>query len=116
MQQTTSQAPDKRQAQMSDGPKIEVHPDAAELIREKGGSVYVWADSAGMKHVHPHAPGHTIAWDNFQAEGVSIFIDRTIDTPGKWVIVLHHLPFRHVDALWDGKVGMTPVIGSNFWT
>jgi hypothetical protein len=38
---------------MAAPPSLEVHADAIDLIREKGGSVYVWADSAGMKHVHP---------------------------------------------------------------
>jgi hypothetical protein len=100
---------------VGDAPSIEVHPDAAELIREKGGSVYVWADGAGMKHVHPHPPEHAVAWDNFQVAGISVFIDRTIDPPGKWVVVLHHLPFRHVDALWNGRVGPNALVPYAMW-
>ena len=87
---------------------MEIHPDAAEVIREKGGNVYVWADSAGVKHVHPHPPHHEVEWMTLHADGIDFYVDKSIDPPPKWVVVLHHLPYRHVDALWNGEVPGMP--------
>jgi hypothetical protein len=78
------------------------------LILEKGGKLYIWIDGAGMKHVHPHPPGHEVAWSELSGSGIEVFVDPGIDPPPTWVIVLHHVPYRHVDALWDGDVPGVP--------
>lgn len=93
-----------------------MHPDAAALIREKGGRVYVWIDGAGMKHVHPHPPHHIVAWNELPGSDVDLFVDPEIEPPPKWVIVLHHLPYRHIDALWNGEVPSSPLVaGGPVW-
>jgi hypothetical protein len=64
-----------------------------------------------MKHVHPHPPHHEVHWTELHGSGIVLFVDPEIDPPSSWVIVLRHLPHRHVDALWDGEVPSLPGIG-----
>jgi hypothetical protein len=71
----------------------------------------VWIDGAGMKHVHPHPPHHAVSWSELHAGKVGLFVDASIQPPPKWVIILHHLPYRHIDALWNGEVPRTPLSG-----
>ena len=87
-------------------PALVIHPDAADLIREKGGVLYVCADGAGMEHVHFHPPhwrSDVIDWPELDGDGVRVFVDPRIDPPEKWLVVLHHVPYRHVQALWNGE-------------
>lgn len=87
-------------------PQLVIHPDAAELIREKGGAVYVSVDGAGMEHVHfqpPHGRDDT-TWNELDAEGIRVFVDPGIEPPDKWLVILHHIPYRHVQALWNGEM------------
>lgn len=87
-------------------PQLEIHPDAAELIREKGGTLYLGADGAGMEHVHfhpPHGRGDVDTWTELTADGIRVLVDPGIEPPDVWLIVLHHLPYRHLQALWNGE-------------
>ena len=94
-------------------PSIEVRPDAAKLIREKGGRLYVWIDGAGMKHVGQHAPrtAGDRDWSEYETDGVYLFVDKAIYPPGSWVVVFHRLPRRRVDALYDGSVPAAIQVG-----
>jgi hypothetical protein len=89
-------------------PPVEVRPDAAEFIRDEGGCVYVWLDGAEMRHVRRHPPHHVVNWSEFQTGKVRLFVDPGIPEPSKWVVVLHHLPYPHLDVLPDGKPPHTP--------
>jgi len=60
-----------------------------------------------MEHVHCHPPHHgeaSLEWNEFDVDGVRVFVDPKIDSPEKWVIVLHHLPYRHLQVLWNGEM------------
>jgi hypothetical protein len=89
---------------LPDLPRLIIRPEAAALIREHGGCAYVWADSAGMKHgrLRPPRGRSSQVWTELQADGLRVFVDPGISPPAKWVIVLRHLPHRHIDALYNG--------------
>ena len=102
---------------MSTRPSLEIHPDAAALVREKGGCVYISVDGAGMEHVHlhpPHSHKQGVDWQELDADGVHVFVDPGIESPSKWVLVLHHVPYRHIQALWDGTEIETSWTGGVF--
>ncbi|MDQ1382157.1 MAG: hypothetical protein QOJ71_2876 [Actinomycetota bacterium] len=97
-------------------PSIEIHPGAVELIRDQGGCLYIWIDGAGMKHVRHQPPSRTEKdWFEFEVEGVRLFVDEAIDPPQKWVVVIHHLPWRHVDALYNGDIPGAGSVGMTAW-
>jgi len=99
---------------MTAPPTVEIDPDAAALINEKGGRLYVWIDSAGMKHVHTHPPHHEVTWSELRESGIELFVDDTIEAPPIWVIRFHRLPFHHIEVLWDGVVPNLPwIIGGS---
>lgn len=84
-------------------PKIVADDDVREFIVEHGGNVYVWADDAGLKHVHLEPPRHEVAFESLEGDGFVLHQDLGIaEPPGEWKLVLRHLPTKHVDALWDG--------------
>jgi hypothetical protein len=92
--------------QAGSDPELLIHPDAVDLIREKGGTVYLGADGAGMEHIHfrpPHGRDDVGGWTELEADGVRVFVDPGIEPPDRWVIILHHLPYRHLQALWNGE-------------
>jgi hypothetical protein len=83
--------------------KILAEDDVRAFIAEHGGNVYVWADDAGLKHVHLDPPQHEVDFTSFDADGFTLHQDAGIQAPSdEWKLVLRHIPHKHVDALWDG--------------
>ena len=95
---------------MADDPRILADDDVREFIAEHGGNVYVWADEAGLKHVHLSPPDDPIEFESFDGDGFMLHQDVQIQAPSEeWKLVLRHLPLKHVDALWDGyEPGISP--------
>jgi hypothetical protein len=90
-------------------PVVVADPDAVEFVAEHGGEVFVWADDAGLKHVRVERPDNDVSFRSVPASDLSLFVDREIDPPLEWKLVLRHFPHRHVDALYDGvSPGETP--------
>jgi hypothetical protein len=78
-------------------------PEAISFIAEHGGRLYVYADKAGMKHVKtepPHDP--SIRFEQIEADGFLMYVEDDIDPPHTWTVKFHHLPYHHLDVLWDG--------------
>lgn len=94
-------------------PALEVDPEAAAEVDRHGGSLYVWADGAGMKHTgyQPPRRGATREWTRLAAVGIEVFVDQGILAPAKWSIALRHVPYRHVTALYNGYVPGATGIG-----
>ena len=83
--------------------RIIADEDVRAFVAEHGGNVYVWADDAGLKHVHLEPPGHPVDFESFDAGGFTLHQDVSIAAPSdEWKLVLRHIPHKHVDALWDG--------------
>src|SRR5437763_5994372 len=83
-------------------PVVIAEPDAVEFIVEHGGELFVWADDAELKHVRVERPDNDVTFAEVPADGFSLHVDREIEPPIEWKIVLRHFPHRHVDALYDG--------------
>jgi len=78
-------------------------PDAVSFITERGGRLYVYADHAGMKHVRTEPPRDpSIRFEQIEADGFLMYVEYDIDKPETWNVKFHHLPYHHVDVLWDG--------------
>ena len=84
--------------------RVEASEQATEFIVEHGGRLYVWADDAGFGHASPEPPDGPIQWSEHPAEGFTLFQDTSIGEPDWWKLEFHHLPHRHVTAIWDGGV------------
>jgi hypothetical protein len=83
--------------------RILAEDDVRAFIAEHGGNVYVWADDAGLKHVHLSPPEHPVEFESFDGDGLTLHQDVRIAAPSdEWKLVLRHIPHKHVDALWDG--------------
>jgi hypothetical protein len=78
-------------------------PEAVSFIAEHGGSLYVYADASGLKHVKTRAPDDlSIRFDQIEADGFLMYVEDDIQHPETWNVKFHHAPYRHVDVLWDG--------------
>jgi hypothetical protein len=90
-------------------------PEAVAFIAEHGGSLYVYADSSGLKHVKTAAPSDpSIRFDQIEADGFLMYVEDDIEHPDTWNVKFHHVPYHHVDVLWDGHQpgpGLQPGIG-----
>jgi hypothetical protein len=77
--------------------------EAVAFIAEHGGRLYVYADKAGMKHVKTEPPrDSSIGFNQIEADGFLLYVEDDIDPPHTWKVKFHHLPYHHVDVLWDG--------------
>ena len=78
-------------------------PEAVSFIAEHGGRLYVYADEAGLKHVKTEPPHEaSIQFEQIEADGFLMYVGDDIVHPGVWNVKFHHLPYHHVDVLWDG--------------
>ena len=82
--------------------KIEATEHALEFIAEHGRKLYVWVDEADFGHASPTPPGDEIDWVEYPEDGFTLYQDSSIGAPDWWRIEFHHLPRRHVTAIWDG--------------
>jgi hypothetical protein len=78
-------------------------PEALSFIAERGGRLYVYVDAAGLKHVSSQRPhDDSIRFKQIEADGFLMFVEDDIQEPNTWNVKFHHLPYHHVDVLWDG--------------
>jgi hypothetical protein len=82
---------------------VVANPEAVSFIAEHGGRLYVYADAAGLKHVKTEAPNDpSIRFDQIEADGFVMYVEADIQRPETWNVKFHHVPYHHVDVLWDG--------------
>ena len=82
---------------------IRADPRAVEFIRDHGGRLFVWAGDAGIEH-ETTRPRAGVAFDELQADGFTLYVDRSIEMPHGWRLVFHRFPTPHVRALWNERV------------
>ncbi len=91
---------------------VQVHPDAAEFIHERGGRVYVWVDDDGLDHVRTEPPARGGDWTRYRDAGVEVSIDESAGAATTWTIMLRHLPWTRLDIASDltmsGNTGAAP--------
>ena len=77
--------------------------EALSFIAENGGRLYVYADAAGLKHVKTKPPDDvSLQFEEVEADGFLMYVEADIVRPEVWDVKFHHLPYHHVDVLWDG--------------
>jgi hypothetical protein len=77
-------------------------PEAVSFIAEHGGSLFVYADASGLKHVKTEAPDDpSIRFDRIEADGFLMYVEDDIEHPETWNVKFHYVPYPHVDVLWD---------------
>jgi hypothetical protein len=68
-------------------------PEAVSFIAEHGGSLYVFADASGLKHVKTEPPDDpSIRFEQVEAEGLLMYVEDDIEHPDTWNVKFHHLP------------------------
>lgn len=78
-------------------------PEAVAFIAERGGQLYVYADAAGLKHVKTEAPDNpSLHFEQVNADGFVMFVEDDLLQPETWHVKFRHVPYHHVDVLWDG--------------
>ena len=82
---------------------VDAGPEAVSFIAEHGGRLYVYADKAGLKHVKTEPPQDpSIRFEQIEAPGFLMYVEDDITRPNTWNVKFHHMPYHHVDVLWDG--------------
>jgi hypothetical protein len=77
-------------------------PKAVSFIAAHGGRLYIYADAAGLKHVKTEPPHDaSIRFEEVEAEGFLMYVETDIVRPRVWNVKFHHLPYHHIDVLWD---------------
>jgi hypothetical protein len=82
--------------------RVKASDSALEFIAEHGGKLYVWTDDVGFGHASPMPPAEQIDWVEYDEGGFTLYEDRSIVEPGWWRVEFHHLPHKHVTAIFDG--------------
>jgi hypothetical protein len=79
-------------------------PRAVSFIVEHGGSLYVYADASGQKHVATEAPNDpSIRFEQIEADGFLMYVADGTERPETWTVEFRHLPSHHVQIHWDGR-------------
>lgn len=78
---------------------IEIAPDAAEYLREKGGFLYLWVSKAGLLDAKTTAPAHSERWSWHKVDGVRVAIGESASEPTAWTVLLRHIPWKHLDVM-----------------
>jgi hypothetical protein len=76
-------------------------PSTASALRERGGNLYVTAVGTGMLRTSMNSPDDPARFDRFSGEGWSVYVDRDIEPPTRWVIKWTRWPRPHFAALHD---------------
>jgi hypothetical protein len=78
-------------------------PEAVAFIAEHGGRLYIYTDGAGMKHVKTEPPHNaSLRFEHVEADGFLMYVQDDLAQPDTWNVKFRHLPYHHIDVLWDG--------------
>jgi hypothetical protein len=80
-------------------PKVRVSPAAADYIRERGGTLYVWTDTAGLLRSRTKPPSGNILlrWVDLAGEGVRLRLAPEIASVPRWRVDLRTFPWKRVE-------------------
>ncbi|MDX6480368.1 MAG: hypothetical protein QOG85_878 [Gaiellaceae bacterium] len=99
-------------------PAIVMSPKTVAALRARGGSLYVWADKAGMLHARATPPPEAISYETVFSHDCTIHIDVELAFAVRWRITWKRLPWPHFDAvlnadttggILDGLLGGSPL-------
>lgn len=90
--------------------EVRAAPKAVRYIQDRGGRLYVWADSSSLEHVRTEPPNQPVEFIDHQCDGFTLSVDRSIAPPTQcWTIVYHAFPFRRLDAIRDATRVRWPI-------
>jgi hypothetical protein len=80
-------------------PKLRVSSAGADFIRERGGTLYVWTDTAGMLRSRTKPPSGDILvrWVDLTGGGVRIRLAPDIASIPRWRVDLRTFPWKRVE-------------------
>jgi len=79
--------------------RIEMSAVTAQALRDRGGTLYVWAEGVGMTHARTTPPGGSTSFETYQGAGWVVQIDRELVRPPIWVIKWRRLRWPRFVAL-----------------
>jgi hypothetical protein len=83
--------------------KFEVPREAAALIRERGGQLWIWPSPATRSaYATTEAPGDAHEWTTYRQAGFVAHVDAAIVAPECWSLALPRAESRHLLARWIG--------------
>jgi hypothetical protein len=81
--------------------KVEMSAPTALALRERGGNLYISTVGMGMLRTSMNSPDDPARFDRFSGDGWSVYVDRDIEPPTRWVIKWTRWPRPHFSALHD---------------
>jgi hypothetical protein len=81
--------------------RILMSPKTAAALRERGGTLYLWADKAGLLRARTTPPPHSITYDTVVLDGCSIYVEQGIAPAAAdwiWELVWHRFPWPRFAA------------------
>lgn len=78
--------------------KFEVSPDAADVIRRRGGQLWIWPSPDRSAYATTEPPGERHEWTTYRQAGFAVHVDDAIVAPQRWVVTLPKDGGRHLDA------------------
>ena len=86
---------------VEESPQIEMTLAAVSALRARGGSLYLWAEGAGLLRAKAKPPRESISYETFSSNGCSIHVDQTIKPASRWLIKWTRLPWPHFQAFYN---------------
>lgn len=94
---------------------FEVSPEAAAVIRNRGGQLWIWPSPAQSAYATTEPPGDAHEWTAHRQAGFVVHVDDAIVPPERWVLAPPTTGSRHLLARWVGsgsqeEVGRLPLV------
>jgi hypothetical protein len=95
--------------------RFEVSPEAAAVIRNRGGQLWIWPSPDQSAYATTEPPGEAHEWTTYRQAGFVVHVDDAIVPPERWVIAPPTTGSRHLLARWIGsgtqeEVGRLPLV------
>src|SRR5579885_3529101 len=72
---------------------VEVTPDAAAFIRQKGGRLYIWVDDAGLLQKATAHPPTSEQWHGESLGDIEVFVGASASEASQWRVRLRRMPW-----------------------
>jgi hypothetical protein len=83
--------------------EFDIAPEVAEIVRERGGHLWVWADDEGWPYGATDRPeDHWAEWRTYDHEDLLFHVDRAIVPPKRWFIWQGAADERWFRPWWNG--------------
>ncbi len=87
---------------------LDVSPDAAQFIRQRGGRLFIWVDHAGLLHKSFQAPeNQRNEWTESLAHGIHVSVAASAGEAHFWRVAFRRFPWKQLNVTSD----MTMVSG-----